>query len=183
MKRTTLFYAAILIAAVAGNAHAVFKCTTAKGVVYQDRPCREGNETDVPIVVPTGEVFKKPAASPDDAAPAGAAPAETRSNAPRAGRTSADEPAPVAKYSGKRNGERNGEAGAPPADGTPKKDTQANAGAATTSEPARNAEPSAKYYTNDGFGSGTDTPGRLTCESSTGEKRVFYLSDGKLMSI
>ena len=56
MKNLSLVCAMAAVAAFAGPAHAVFKCTTAKGVVYQDRPCREGTESDVRIVVPTGEV-------------------------------------------------------------------------------------------------------------------------------
>ena len=56
MKTTSLLCAMAVAAAFAGPANAIYKCTTAKGVVYQDRPCREGNETDVQIVIPTGEV-------------------------------------------------------------------------------------------------------------------------------
>jgi hypothetical protein len=43
-------------------AHAIFKCTTAKGVVYQDRPCRDGNESDINIVIPTGELAPRASA-------------------------------------------------------------------------------------------------------------------------
>jgi len=43
----------LLLAAVAtfgsGQALALYKCTTAKGVVYQDRPCREGAEEDLQL--------------------------------------------------------------------------------------------------------------------------------------
>ena len=182
MKRTTLIYLAILAAAFAGNAHAIFKCTTAKGVVYQDRPCREGNESDVQIVVPTGEVFKKPTAAPEDVTQPGANPSESRPAAPRAGRTAADDAVSVTRSTDRRSNETN----APAGESSPKKDTPTsvpNAGNGLATEQARNTEPAAKYYTNDGFGNGTDTPGRLTCESATGEKRVFYLSNGKLMSI
>ena len=42
-----------------GNAEAIYKCTTPKGVVYQDRPCKEGTESDVTIVIPTGELAPK----------------------------------------------------------------------------------------------------------------------------
>ena len=37
MKNVTLICAMAAVAAFAGPAHAIFKCTTAKGVVYQDR--------------------------------------------------------------------------------------------------------------------------------------------------
>ena len=52
-----------------------------------------------------------------------------------------------------------------------------------TADDARKTDPSAKYYATDGFGTGSDTPSQMNCESPTGEKRVFYLSNGKLTSI
>jgi len=52
-----------------------------------------------------------------------------------------------------------------------------------TADQARNTDASAKYYATDGFGAGNETPATMNCESPTGEKRVFYLSNGKLMSI
>ena len=52
-----------------------------------------------------------------------------------------------------------------------------------TPEQARNADPSAKYYATEAFGSGAETPSQMNCESPSGEKRVFYLSNGKLTSI
>ena len=70
MKTTTALCLALAATAFAGPANAIFKCTTAKGVVYQDRPCREGNETDVTIVVPTGEGAPRVSATADEAATA-----------------------------------------------------------------------------------------------------------------
>jgi hypothetical protein len=52
-----------------------------------------------------------------------------------------------------------------------------------TAEQARKTDPSAKYFATDGFGTGNETPTQMNCESPSGEKRVFYLSDGKLTSI
>jgi hypothetical protein len=48
---------------------------------------------------------------------------------------------------------------------------------------ARKTDPSAKYYATEGFNAGGDTPAQMNCESPSGEKRVFYLSNGKLTSI
>ena len=70
MKSTTILFLALAAAAFAGPANAIFKCTTAKGVVYQDRPCRDGNETDVTIVIPTGEMAPRAAGATDDGASA-----------------------------------------------------------------------------------------------------------------
>ena len=68
MKSTTILCLAIAATAFAGPANAIFKCTTAKGVVYQDRPCRDGNETDVTIVIPTGEMAPRASGATDDSA-------------------------------------------------------------------------------------------------------------------
>ena len=182
MKHTTLYCLVLVFAAFAGNAQAIYKCTTAKGVVYQDRPCREGSETDVQIVVPTGEVAPKQTAAPESGTQVNGAPAEGRPAAPKSGRTAADEPATMAKPIEKRGNENS----SPASENPRKKDNQPgvdSAGNAMTAEQAQKADPSAKYYSSEGFGIGTDTPGRLTCESATGEKRVFYLRNGKLTSI
>jgi len=182
MKHTTLFCLVVAFAAFAGNAQAIYKCTTAKGVVYQDRPCREGNETDVQIVVPTGEVAPKQMPAPDNGPQANGTPVESRPPATKSGRTSVDDPATVVKPIEKRASESSATA----SDAARKKEAQTgadNPGSSMVAEQAQKTEPSAKYYTSDGFGIGTDTPGRLTCESATGEKRVFYLSNGKLTSI
>lgn len=182
MNTAPLLCLMIIAAAFSGPAHAIFKCTTSKGVVYQDRPCREGSETDVQIVVPTGELAPRQVASPDEASQPSAPPVASRSALSKPRGTSPDDPASVSK----RTDKRANEAGATATDSSPKKDVQAstdNSGAPTVPEQARNADPSAKYYATEGFGTGTDTPGRLTCESATGERRVFYLSNGKLTSI
>lgn len=174
MKRRTLLPVLVLAAAFAGNAEAVFKCTTGKGVVYQDRPCREGTETDVPIVVPTGELAPKPAKAQEDAAPASAPRGDAQVPAPRTPRTSSDP----------RSGTN---AATAPADAARARDARASGETAQTTpmtaEQARKTDPSAKYYTNDAFSVGGDTPEHMTCESPSGEKRRFLLTGGKLTSI
>ena len=179
MKNVTLICAMAAVAAFAGPAHAIFKCTTAKGVVYQDRPCREGTETDVRITVPTGEVAPK---SSDDEAQANAPRAENRSGATKPGRTNADDPASVAKPGDRRSGDAASNA----ADGARKKEartTAENTVAPLTADQARKTDPTAKYFATEAFGPGNETPTQMNCESPTGEKRVFYLSNGKLTSI
>ena len=85
-KNMSLLCAMAAVAAFAGPADAIYKCTTAKGVVYQDRPCRDGTETDVRIVVPTGEVAPKSSAAPDDESQANSPRIESRFGAPKANR-------------------------------------------------------------------------------------------------
>jgi len=175
MKSTTVLCLAIAAAAFAGPANAIFKCTTAKGVVYQDRPCREGNEADVRIVVPTGELAPKSTATADDAAPANAPRAEQQTRSVKPVRYSADGPGKVAAPSERKASD----------DGSNKtKPTSSQERTVPmTADQARNTDASAKYYATDGFGAGNETPATMNCESPTGEKRVFYLSNGKLMSI
>jgi len=177
MKNVTLICAMAAVAAFAGPAHAIFKCTTAKGVVYQDRPCREGTETDVRITIPTGEVASKSSATPDDEAQANAPRAENRGGAAKPGRTNTDDPASVAKPGDRRSGE---------AEGSRKKEartTAENTVAPLSADQARKTDPTAKYFATEAFGPGNETPTQMNCESPTGEKRVFYLSNGKLTSI
>jgi hypothetical protein len=52
-----------------------------------------------------------------------------------------------------------------------------------TAEDARKADPSAKYFASEGFKAGDQTPVQMNCESPSGERRTFYLSNGKLTSI
>jgi hypothetical protein len=173
MKTVSLICAMAAAAAFAGPAHAIFKCTTAKGVVYQDRPCREGAETDVRITVPTGEIAPKSSAMPDDEGQANAPRSENRAGAPKPGRANADDPVSVAKSADRTDGARRKEA----------RTTSENTVAPLTADQARKADPTAKYFATDGFGTGNETPTQMNCESPSGEKRVFYLSDGKLTSI
>jgi hypothetical protein len=182
MKNVSLICAMAALAAFASPAHAIFKCTTANGVVYQDRPCREGAESDVRITVPTGEVAPKASATPGDEAQANAPRGENRSGASRPGRTNADDPAAVAKQAGRKSGDASLNA----ADGAPRKETRAageNAVTPLTADQARKTDPTAKYFATEAFGSGNETPTQMNCESPSGEKRVFYLSNGKLPSI
>jgi hypothetical protein len=182
MKKVPLICAMAAVAAFAGPAHAIFKCTTAKGVVYQDRPCREGAETDVRITVPTGELAPKSLATPDDEAQANTQRSETRVGATKPGRANADDPISVAKAADRKPGDA-----APNAtDSSRKKEartTSENAVAPMTADQARRTEPTAKYFAADGFETGNGTPTQMNCESPSGEKRVFYLSNGKLTSI
>jgi hypothetical protein len=181
MKNVSLICAMAAVAAFAGPAHAIFKCTTAKGVVYQDRPCREGAETDVRITVPTGEIAPKSSATPDEGL-ANAPRSENRVGSLQPGRTNADDPVAVAKATDRKSGDAVPNA----IDSARRKEARAtseNAVAPLTADQARRTDPTAKYFATDGFGTGNETPAQMNCESPTGEKRVFYLSDGKLTSI
>ena len=182
MKNVSLICAMAAVAAFAGPAHAIFKCTTAKGVVYQDRPCREGAESDVRITVPTGEIAPKSSATPDDQAQANAPRSETRSGASKPGRANADDPVSMAKQADRKSSDAVSSA----ADGSRKKEGRTNSensAAPLAAEQARKTDPSAKYFATDGFGTGNETPAQMNCESPSGEKRVFYLTNGKLTSI
>ena len=50
MKTATSFCLLAVAAMLSGHAHALYKCTTKEGVVYQDRPCATGTETVVQFV-------------------------------------------------------------------------------------------------------------------------------------
>jgi hypothetical protein len=181
MKSTTILFLAITAAAFAGPANAIFKCTTPKGIVYQDRPCRDGNETDVTIVIPTGEMAPRPSGATEDGVQPSSR-ADDRAVPARAQRNAGDRSEPAGKLPDRRNGEPT----ATPADATQKRGVPMvmEKVAPMTTEEARKTDPSAKYYATEGFGAGSsDTPSRMNCESPTGEKRIFYLSNGKLTSI
>ncbi len=181
MKTASLLCAVAVAAAFAGPANAIYKCTTAKGVVYQDRPCRDGSETDVQIVIPTGEVAPGVPATSVEGTPANGAPVDSRA-APRPGRTVADDPVNLAKPADRKSSDA-----APGAtDGSRKREARTGAQnpvVPLTAEQARKTDPTAKYYATDSFGPGGETPAQMNCESPTGEKRIFYLSNGKLTSI
>jgi len=204
MKRTKLILVMAIAAAFAGNAEAVYKCTTAKGVVYQDRPCVEGAQSDVNIVVPTGEIAPKLQASKDDAVQSDPVRNESRAAAAKTERTAGDSPnlyrrdartRNEAGATGTRSSNANGSAaearGATAANGAGSNnavrgdgnETRAGSDVPMTPEQARNTEPTAKYYTTDGAAPGNETPSRMTCESPSGEKRIFILTNGKLTSI
>ena len=172
----------VAAAAFAGHAEAVYKCATAKGIVYQDRPCREGSETDLQIVIPTGEVAPKSIAAQDADAQANGAKPERAFGVPKSARTARDDQASAGRTADKRSDPSyaNG------ADDTRRKSARAvaeNSGVPMTAEQARRTEPTAKYYTTDAASPGSDTPEQMTCESANGEKRRFYLTNGKLTSI
>ena len=182
MKTASLFCAVAVAAAFAGPANAIYKCTTAKGVVYQDRPCRDGTETDVPIVIPTGEVAPRVPATSVDGTSANVAPVDGRTIAPGPGRTIADDPVSSATSTDRKSSD----AALGRTDDSRKKGARTgaeNPAVPLTAEQARKTDPTAKYYATDSFGPGGETPAQMNCESPTGEKRIFYLSNGKLTSI
>ena len=174
-------YCAIAVAALfSGHTEAIYKCTTAKGVVYQDRPCREGSESDVQIVIPTGELAPRAALSTDDGAQGNDARVESRPTASKQGRAGDNSPTASKTTSGRGASE-----GTPASDDSAKRDNRqvVEKVVPMTPEQARKAEATAKYYTTDTSTSGVETPEHMTCESPTGEKRKFILTNGKLTSI
>ena len=181
MKATTALCVAIAATAFAGPASAVFKCTTAKGVVYQDRPCREGTETDVRITVPTGQVAPSGTTGADEAGLANGSTPEGRTQSVKPVRYFGDGPTSAAKRAAEQ---QKADTGASDADGR-RRDNPATLerNAPLNAEQARKTDPSAKYYSNESFSAGSQTPVQMNCESPSGEKRMFYLSDGKLTSI
>jgi len=164
-------------AAFAGNAEAVYKCTTAKGVVYQDRPCREGAESGVPIVMNTVELAK-PGPNSDDSTQSNAGRQDGRSAGSKDGR-SADDSAAVAKSGDNRGASASSANGAE----TKRNGRVVESVLPMSAEEARRTEPTAKYYTTDAAAPGAEAPESMTCESPSGEKRRFILSNGKLTSI
>lgn len=175
------FYCAIAVAALfSSHTEAIYKCTTAKGVVYQDRPCREGSESDVQIVIPTGELAPKAALSNDDGTQSNNARIESPPTASKQGR-SGDNTSTASKATDRRGASE----GTPTSDDSGKRDSRqvVEKVVPMTPEQARKAEATAKYYTTDTSTSGVETPEHMTCESPTGEKRKFILTNGKLTSI
>jgi hypothetical protein len=179
MKATTVLCVAIAATAFAGPASAVFKCTTAKGTVYQDRPCREGNETDVRITVPTGELAPKATTAAADGVSAPPSRSEDRTQSVKSVRQLSDGTTSTAKRA-----EQSTDAGASDSSGR-SKDAPVTTERSTpmTADQARKTDPSAKYYSTESFSVGNQTPMQMNCESPSGERRTFYLSDGKLTSI
>ena len=176
MKATTVLCVAIAATAFAGPASAVFKCTTTKGILYQDRPCREGNESDVRLTVPTGQVAPGGMTTPDDGASAQAHRSEERTVKPDRVGDGSTNPAKRSEQKMERvaSDARNRSKDAP---------VTSERTVPMTADQASKMDPSAKYFATESFSSGNQTPIQLNCESPTGEKRMFYLSDGKLTSI
>jgi hypothetical protein len=178
LKNTTLVLAMVAAAAISGNAEAIYKCTTPKGVVYQDRPCKEGAESDVGIVMNTMELAKSGSAQ-DDATQSNPARQDTRAGAAKQARPADDSPSAA-----RSNDSRSNTASASAADAAPKRNLRVVESALPmTADEARRSEPTAKYYTTDAAAPGAEVPESMTCESPTGEKRRFILSNGKLTSI
>ena len=103
MKKASVLCLVLMAGAFAGPAEAIYKCTTAKGVVYQDRPCREGTETDVRIVIPTGEMAPKALPAQDENAQVNGARGEGRFGAPKTDRATGDDAASVTKPADKKS--------------------------------------------------------------------------------
>jgi len=178
MKPTTALCLAIAAAAFAGPANAIFKCTTAKGVVYQDRPCRDGNETDLQLVIPTGEIAPRGAADENSTANPSQPSRTDDRTAQRTPRNVGEAPATASKSAERRSGD----SAASGAD-TPRRNPSATAEPTMTADQARKTDPSAKYFATEAFGTGSETPTQMNCESPSGERRTFYLTNGKLTSI
>ena len=180
MNNTTLLCALAVVALSAGPAEAIYKCTTAKGIVYQDRPCKEGAESDVSIVMNTGEQAPKPRAAQDDPGQANAVPQESKLGAAKLARTN-DDPASVTRPGDNRAANATTSNGA---DVTPKSSLRyVESLVPMSADDARRTDPAAKYYTTDAAAPGADTPEQMTCESPNGQKRRFILSNGKMTSI
>lgn len=178
MKNATLILAVSVAALFAGHAEAIYKCTTPKGVVYQDRPCKEGAESGVTIVIPTGQLAPKAGVAQDDAGQPGVVSPESRFDAPRQGRvtdesTSATKPADTRRAGATTSGA---------ADQAKRNARVVESVLPMTADEARKTEPTAKYYTTDAA-AGAETPTSMTCESPTGEKRRFILTNGTMTSI
>jgi hypothetical protein len=182
MRNASLLCLVVAIGAFAGHAEAIYKCTTAKGVVYQDRPCREGAESDVLIVIPTGEIAPTSLATPDGGVRGNGARGELGIGAPRTDRATSDADTSAAKSIDKKSAN---EATAKMGDDARNKGAPSSSEGRVpmTAEQARKAEASAKYYTTDSTAFGISAPEHMTCESPSGEKRRFILADGKLTSI
>jgi hypothetical protein len=181
LKNASLLVLIAMTSVFAGHAQAIYKCTTSRGVIYQDRPCKEGAETDVAIVIPTGEIAPKALPAPDDRIQGNPPSPDSRIEKSKPGR-SGENPVTATRPADSRAAV---DATANAADDSQKKDarTNVNNSAPMTAEQARKADPTAKYYTTDGAAPGAETPGRMTCESPTGEKRLFILTNGQLTSI
>jgi hypothetical protein len=180
LKNTMLLCALAVTAAFAGQAEAVYKCTTSKGVIYQDRPCKEGTESDVTIVIPTGEMAPKAGSAQDDPTPANVVRQESRFGASKQGRTG-DDSASATRPADNRNTTSGISSAADDARNRSSRVVESQL--PMSADEARKTEPTAKYYTTDAAAPGAEAPEHMTCESPTGEKRRFILSNGKLTSI
>ncbi len=181
MKNAPWLCLIALAGAFAGHAEAIYKCTTPRGVIYQDRPCREGAESDVQIVVPTGEMAPKLVSTQDEGTQADDARVEGRFGGREQGRAGDD--AVSGGTSGARRGVVEGAAAASEESRKTDAGRIVEKSVPMTAEQARKTEPTAKYYTTDATVSGSETPEHMTCESPSGEKRRFILTNGKLTSI
>jgi len=179
LKKTPMLCAIAVAALFSANAEAIYKCTTPKGVVYQDRPCREGSESDVTIVIPTGELAPKASSAADEPIQVNPGRGESRSGQAKQGRAG-DDAASIANGADKRAAAE----GAASNDAA-RRDTRPvlEKVLPMTAEQARKTDPTAKYYTTEAADPGSETPEHMTCESPTGEKRKFILANGKLSSI
>jgi hypothetical protein len=179
LKNTTLLCAIAVTALFAANAEAIYKCTTPKGIVYQDRPCKDGAESDVSIVNNTVELGLKGGATPDDPTQSNAVRPDGKPATTKPARTNDD---PMSASRPNDNRATNSGNTADPS--TTRNNIRTVESVLPMSpDEARRTDPTAKYYTTDAAAPGADTPGEMTCESPNGEKRRFILSNGKMTSI
>jgi hypothetical protein len=131
------------------------------------------------ITVPTGELAPRATPGTDDASAPSQVRADDRTQTVKLLRQFGDGAPGAANSAAPKTG-----AGTSDADGR-RKDASAALERTTpmTADEARKTEPSAKYYSTESFSAGTQTPMQMNCESPSGERRTFYLSDGKLTSI
>jgi len=177
LKNTTLLCAVAAIAVFfAGHAEAIYKCTTPKGVVYQDRPCKEGTESDVSIVKNTTDLGVRGGAAQADSSQASATRPDANAGMSKQSRSS-DDQASVSRPGDNRASNSTG------SDPTSPRVRTVESTLPLSADEARRTDPTAKYYTTDAAAPGTETPGEMTCESPNGEKRRFILSNGKMTSI
>jgi hypothetical protein len=198
MSKGSLLSVMIIAAAFAGNAEAVYKCTTSKGVVYQDHPCIVGTETDLQLVVPTGQVAPTALSSDGEASQVNGTGAEARSGAARANRASANNVAAAGKSGATDKGTGTASrASAARGAGYPSSASSASSASgnsdsqgssnypvdAAMAEQLQNTQPSARYFTVDSAAPGMEMPESMNCESPNGDKRRFFFANGKLSSI
>lgn len=183
MKKKVSVLCFLAVAGIfATPAEAIYKCATAKGVVYQDRPCREGTESDVQIVIPTGELAPKNGPATDEAMQPGAGRGESYFGQRKASRSGADDPALAGKGAAAKGSDK--EANGANADTRSRNDRAPESRSTPmTMDQAQRTDPSGKYYTTDTSASGVEMPEQMTCESPSGEKRRFILTNGKMTSI
>jgi hypothetical protein len=165
MKLASLLCMVAVTAVWSGHAAALYKCTTAQGVVYQDRPCKEGAEEGLQL---THSSMLGGDRSATDQAVAAKADAGGK-----------DEKIVLAKAAAKKSeaADRYPAVEAKKTDAATK--YPAGGDAAPTAEVVRRTDPlGTRYYA--AFGApGAAVPENITCQTAGGEKWQFVLQGGK----